>query len=112
MELTQWLADYYLCDWGQAIECAVPSGVRHQAGTREVVLLSVPTSVAARLTQLKLPQKQAHALKLLAGSSRPLTAHQLAKAADCTVAPVNQLDRQFATGRLISWGQFHRWNSR
>ena len=94
LELTQWLAEYYLCDWGQAIECAIPSGVRHQAGTREIVLLSVPTSVAARLTQLKLPKKQAHALKLLAGSPRPLTVHQLAKAADCTIGPVNELRKK------------------
>lgn len=94
LELTRWLADYYLCDWGQAIECAVPSGVRQQAGTREIILLSVPTGVAAKLTQLKLPKKQAHALKVLAGANQSMTVHQLAKAADCTIAPVNALRKK------------------
>ena len=94
LELTKWLADYYLCDWGQAIECAVPSGVRHQAGTREIVLLSVPNSVVAKLTQLKLGKKQAAALQLLAGATRPMTVHQLAKAAGCTIGPINELRKK------------------
>ncbi len=94
LELTKWLADYYLCDWGQAIECAVPSGVRKQAGTREIVLLHVPTNVAAKLTQLELPKKQAAALKVLAASSKPLTAEQLAKRAGCTTGPINELRKK------------------
>ncbi|MCA9269161.1 MAG: hypothetical protein KDA41_11855, partial [Planctomycetales bacterium] len=82
LELTRWMAEYYLCDWGQAIQCAVPAGVRHQAGTREVTLLSVPTHVAARLTQLKLPKKQAAALKILAAARSPMTLEQLASAVE------------------------------
>ena len=94
LELTKWLSEYYLCEWGQAIECAVPSGVRHQAGTREIVLLTVPNSVVAKLTQLKLGKKQAAALQILAGSTAPMTVHQLAKAAGCTVGPINELRKK------------------
>jgi primosomal protein N' len=54
-------------------------------------LLSVPTRVSARITQLKLPAKQLHALKILAASPEPLTAQQLAAAARCTLAPIHQL---------------------
>jgi primosomal protein N' (replication factor Y) len=91
LRLTEWIADYYLCEWGQAIEGVVPAGVRGQAGTREVTVLSVPTNVAARLTQLKLPRKQAEILKRLAASPRPLTLQQLAAAAKCTMGPINAL---------------------
>jgi primosomal protein N' (replication factor Y) len=91
LRLCRWIADYYLCEWGQAIEAVVPAAVREKAGTREVTLLSVPTGVAARITQLKLPKKQAHALKVLAASNRPLTPQELAVAAECTEAPIKGL---------------------
>jgi len=91
IRLTKWMADYYLCQWGQVLEAVVPAGVRGRAGTREMTFLSVPTRVAAKLTQLKLPPKQAHALKVLASSPRPLTPQQLAQAADCSMVPVNGL---------------------
>lgn len=28
LELCRWLADYYCCSWGEALQCAVPAGVR------------------------------------------------------------------------------------
>jgi primosomal protein N' (replication factor Y) len=94
LRLTEWMADYYLCPWGQVLECVVPSGVRAQAGTREVYLLSVPASVTARLTQLKLPGKQADALRALAGSARPLTWQQLAERAQCKHGPIKRLEEK------------------
>ncbi|MBC8351283.1 MAG: primosomal protein N' [Planctomycetes bacterium] len=94
LRLTEWMSEYYLCPWGQVLEAVVPAGVRHQAGTREVTYLSVPTNVAARLTQLKLPRKQAEALRMLAASARPLTVAELSKAAKCTAAPIKELQRK------------------
>jgi primosomal protein N' (replication factor Y) len=94
LRLTRWMADYYFCPWGQVLDAVVPAGVRGQAGTRGVTRLSVPTAVAARITQLDLPAKQAAALKLLAGSARPLTAAELAARAGCTIAPINALRKK------------------
>lgn len=94
LRLTEWMSEYYLCPWGQVLEAVVPAGVRHQAGTRERTFLSVPTSVAARLTQLKLPKKQAEALRTLAASPRPMTASEVADAAHCTTAPVKELQKK------------------
>ena len=34
MKLTRWMADYYLCGWGQVLHAVVPAGVRENAGTR------------------------------------------------------------------------------
>ena len=36
LELTQWIADRYLCAWGQVLESVVPAGVKRGAGTRIV----------------------------------------------------------------------------
>ena len=39
LRVTRWMADYYLCPWGQVLEAVVPAGVRQKAGTRDVTLL-------------------------------------------------------------------------
>ena len=94
LRLTRWMAEYYLCPWGQVLESVVPAGVRYAAGTREVTLLAVAPEVASSLNRLELPAKQLQALKTLAASPRPLTAKELAARADCTIAPINQLRKK------------------
>src|SRR5262245_48706116 len=43
LRLTRWMADYYLCGWGQVLQAVLPAGVRHQAGTRaSVIVEAVP----------------------------------------------------------------------
>lgn len=91
LRLTRWMADYYLASWGEVLEAVVPAGVRQLAGTRKVVLLSVPEDVRDSLPSLNLPPKQKQALEYLAKSSRTLTARQLAEGAGCTAAPIQQL---------------------
>ena len=99
LAMTRWMSEHYLCSWGAVLEAVVPAAVRSRAGTREVTLLSVPNNVVARLTQLKLPRKQARALRCLASSSTPLTPKQLAEAAECTLAPIQGLR---AKGLVVS----------
>ncbi len=94
LRLTKWMAETYLCEWGQAIEAVVPAGVRGKAGTREMTFLSVPNEVVARLATLKLPKMQAAALMLLAGSAQPMTPPELAKATGCTIGPINALRKK------------------
>jgi primosomal protein N' (replication factor Y) len=94
MRLAEWMADHYLCELGQVLEALVPAGVRGQAGTREMTFLSVPTEIVARLSTLKLPPKQLDALRILASSPRPLTPPELAKAALCTMQPIQELRKK------------------
>ncbi len=91
LRLTRWMAEYYLCPWGQVLETVLPAGVRSQAGTREVALLTVPTDVCPRIAQLKLPAKQRRALEILAASSSPMPIQKLAEQAQCTTAPIKGL---------------------
>lgn len=58
IQLARWIADYYLCDLGVAMETLVPAAVRGQAGTREKTFLSVPADVWARREQWPLSVRQ------------------------------------------------------
>lgn len=91
LRLTRWMADYYLCSWGEVLEAVVPAGVRQLAGTRKVVLLSVPEDVRQQLGTLKLASKQKQALEYLVEANQTLTMGQLAEGAECTNAPIKQL---------------------
>jgi primosomal protein N' (replication factor Y) (superfamily II helicase) len=102
MRLAEWMADHYLCELGQVFEALVPAGVRGQAGTREMTFLSVPSEIAARLSTLKLPPKQFDALRALASASRPLTPPELAKAARCTLAPIQELRKKKLVKATVS----------
>ena len=110
MQLTRWMADYYLCPWGQVLQGVIPSGVRGQAGTREMTFLEVPADVKTLLAaapevtrktakvplsaDVILSAKQFDALRLLAAANRPLTAPELARIAKCTLAPINELRKK------------------
>jgi primosomal protein N' (replication factor Y) len=100
LRLTQWMADYYLCDWATVLEAVVPSGVRAQAGTRKTTVLSIAPQAAGqldkpdKLDKLDLPPKQAAVIAALAAASEPMTPGRLAKAADCTQGPITSLRRK------------------
>jgi len=94
LQLTRWMSQYYLCQWGPVLDAVVPAGVRTGAGTRERTYLSVPTSVAARITQLKLPKRQAEILRFLMESPEPITVAETAKAVGCTTGPINALRKK------------------
>jgi primosomal protein N' (replication factor Y) len=94
LRITRWMAEYYLCPWGQVLEAVVPAGVRHDAGGRDVTLLTTAPDAAERGEQLKLSAKQSEVLRLLAASERPMMAKELATRAGCTIAPVNLLRKK------------------
>jgi primosomal protein N' (replication factor Y) len=94
LRITRWMAEYYLCPWGQVLEAVVPAGVRRDAGGRDVTLLMTAPDLAERSQQLKLSAKQSEALRLLAASERPMTAKELATRAGCTIAPINLLRKK------------------
>ena len=93
LRLTQWIAEYYLCPWGQVLETVVPAGVRAQAGTRLTTLLTLDPKGAARLAAGDLPPKQRAVLEILLAAREPLTAEDLARAARCTAGPIRALRR-------------------
>ena len=90
LELTRWMASYYACAWGQALDAVVPAGVKKQAGTRIGTFLVVPEEVRERqdAAQAALPPKQAEALAILLRSAEPLTVSDVCRMAKCGPGPV------------------------
>ena len=75
LELTRWIAGYYSCTWGQALDSAVPSGVKKQAGTRVWTCFIVPETTLARQRDgtLKANPKQLEVIDVIARAGVPLT---------------------------------------
>ncbi|RMG01613.1 MAG: primosomal protein N' [Planctomycetota bacterium] len=93
LELTRWIADYYLCNWGQVLEAVVPVAVRNQAGTRAVNLYDLAEEVRARLEAVlpNLPPKQRRVVETLAASPEPLASDELQRLAGCSAGPIRAL---------------------
>jgi primosomal protein N' (replication factor Y) len=94
LRLTEWIGEYYLCPWGQVLETVLPAGVRDQAGTRMATLLTLDASAAARLAENDLSDKHRNILRALAAAKEPLTPQELARAANCSPAPIATLRRK------------------
>ena len=109
LRLTRWMADYYLCSWGQVLEAVIPAGVRGLAGTRQVKLFRLTPDALERIAAepLKSPQ-QRRVIEVLAAADRPLTIAELTEQARCTQAPVRALVKtghiQTVSARISSSG--------
>ena len=90
LQLTRWIADYYLCPQGQVLEAVLPAGVRDHAGTRLTSVLYVCNS---QLATPPLTTKQRHVFEVLLHSEVPLTATELMRAAKCSMVPIQHLKR-------------------
>jgi primosomal protein N' (replication factor Y) len=96
LELTRWIAGYYGCTWGQALDAVVPAGVKKQAGTRVWTCLTVPESTRAGLADGSLMPgpKQAEILEVVARAEVPLTIADVCKRAHCGPGMVETLRKR------------------
>ncbi|MCK5327072.1 MAG: primosomal protein N', partial [Candidatus Latescibacteria bacterium] len=62
--LTQWIAGYYLCSWGEALKCALPAGVFSEGKRRVVLKEPYPEPLIEKL--LRRAPRQAEVLRVLA----------------------------------------------
>jgi primosomal protein N' (replication factor Y) len=88
LDLTRWMASYYACSWGQALDAVVPAGVKKGAGTVARTFLVVPEEVKMSRETLDLPPKQAEALAVLCRSTEPLTVDDACRLARCATGPI------------------------
>jgi len=123
LRLCHWIAEHYLCGWGEVLEAVLPAGVRSAKGTRTMQLLSpapellgegpdaaaatpptagTPAAPAAkasmvrdrRIDQLDVTPKQKQVLRVLMGAEAPLSKAELARLAKCSFAPIDALRRK------------------
>ena len=86
LRLTEWMAEYYLCAWGQVLEAVVPAGVRGQAGTRQTQFVSLPNRRRRPAGELQADRRRnSGSSTTWPAKARPLPIMQVARAAGCTV---------------------------
>jgi primosomal protein N' (replication factor Y) len=83
LRLTRWMADYYLCGWGQVLNAVVPAGAKEQAGTRAMVFLEVVPEAERPDPTAHLTAKQTAVLARLQAQGGPIEARKLARLAQC-----------------------------
>jgi primosomal protein N' (replication factor Y) len=91
LRLTRWMADYYLCGWGQVLNAVVPSGARKQSGTRTQVFIEARPEAELPTPCPALSAKQTVAWAKLQAAKKPLDLRHLCRDADCGPGPVDQL---------------------
>ncbi|MBM81723.1 MAG: primosomal protein N' [Planctomycetaceae bacterium] len=94
LELTAWIADRYLCGWGQVLESIIPAGVKKKAGTRTVQFFTVADDAVHAAESQKLPAKQRTVLDVLIEAGAPMRADEICAAADCGTAPIQGLRKK------------------
>lgn len=94
LRLTQWMADYYLCEWATVLETVLPAGVRHRAGLRRTTFWEVNKAGLAQFDLGQLSSKQQFVLRVLREAGEPLTSSQLQRIAKCSSAPIQALHRK------------------
>jgi primosomal protein N' (replication factor Y) len=100
LRLTRWMADYYLCGWGQVLNAVLPAGVRQQAGTKNLILIEAIPDIDLPQPVPALTEKQSSALEHLRSAGLPLELRVLARIAKCGTGPVAALVTKGLARRL------------
>ncbi len=91
LRLTRWLADYYLCGWGQVLNAVVPAGARDKAGIRNRSFVEAVPENELPGPPPPLTPKQAEVLRQLRQLGRPVEQRELTRLAGCGSGPVQAL---------------------
>ena len=106
LALTRWMATYYCCGWGEALEAMLPAGVRKGRGGRTITLVSPlrpPEELQAEAERItKRAPRRSRALWALCGVTGEITQSELMQASGASAAAVAALARQgFARTRKM-----------
>src|SRR2546425_5005260 len=91
LRLTRWMADYYVCGWGQVLNAVVPAGARQQAGTRKTTFIEAVPDMLCPNPLPALTPKQAAVLERLRAHGQPIEARRLGRLAKCGPGPIHAL---------------------
>jgi primosomal protein N' (replication factor Y) len=98
LRLTRWIADYYCCSWGEALDAVLPRAVKEQAqlSTARFIALAVAKEEAERhRAELeKSAPKQAQVLTELAKLSAPIPLAQLVEMTGCSDSAIKSLAKR------------------
>lgn len=96
LDLTRWLADYYVCAWGEALAAVLPAALKREGEQRRVTMLRPAEGIGtAELEQLDgKSDKQFRLLRTLLGASGPLLRSEVLKRLGLSVSPASSLVRK------------------
>ena len=101
LKLTRWMADYYLCGWGQVLNAVVPAGVKKQAGTRPTPMLELVPEALLPAPPPHLSPKQKRVREYLQAQSAPVELRRVMTETGCGAAPIEALvDKGYARRRI------------
>jgi primosomal protein N' (replication factor Y) (superfamily II helicase) len=101
LRLTRWIADYYLCGWGQVLNAVVPAGAREQAGTRMAALLEAVPEADLPDPLPRLTSKQRNILEELRKRRGPVDSRRLTRLAQCGRGPIDSLVAKGFARRVV-----------
>jgi primosomal protein N' (replication factor Y) len=101
LRLTRWMADYYLCGWGQVLNVVVPAGAKAKAGTRAVLFVEATPEEDLPQQSPKLTRKQTDALDKLRCHGQPLEPRKLARLAQCGSQVIQSLVQKGLVRKMV-----------
>jgi primosomal protein N' (replication factor Y) len=101
LRLTRWIADYYLCGWGQVLNAVVPAGARQQSGMRSLVFLEAVPEAELPQPPPALTTKQAAALDKLRAGQEPVEMRRLGRLVGCGPRPLEALVQKGFARRAV-----------
>ncbi|MCS7168314.1 MAG: primosomal protein N' [Gemmatales bacterium] len=94
LQLTRWIAEYYLCPWGEVLQAVVPRPARLQAGTRERTFVEAILPPLAAPSSAALTPRQQAVYTLLLQLGRPVEWRELLRQAGCGPTVLRNLIRK------------------
>ncbi len=91
LKLTRWMADYYLCGWGQVLQSVLPAGVREKAGTRNVTFIEAMPKEEWPAIVPGVSAKQKQVLEFVQHSAEVFEQNDLAKQCDVGLGVISGL---------------------
>ncbi|MFO0927055.1 MAG: primosomal protein N' [Gemmataceae bacterium] len=91
LRLTRWMADYYLCGWGQVLNVVVPAGAKEQAGLARRMYVEAVPEADLPAPPGPLPGKQGVILKTLRDLGRAVDVKALQRQLKVGASPLKAL---------------------
>lgn len=97
LDLTRWMADYYSCSWGEALDAVLPGAVKKGRASRTILMVSPgrpPDALRERAEALnQRAARQARVLRALASARGEIAARDLLRLAEADYGVLQALAR-------------------
>lgn len=97
LDLTRWIADYYLCAWGEALNAVLPPAVRRNRSLRAILMATlavpVPEALAESARLMAKHSRRARVLEYLAEAADPVPAREVTSRVGGTLSSVKALEK-------------------